>query len=1425
MAAPKLASPSPVPLSPTGADAFDAIVQAANPDHPDHAAWVEKYGGSLRSPRKSVDDGNASTSVSMRRYRSANRSTTRAQASGSRVSLDSLAKQPSSHLFGAPLSPAVSTQNGEAAPEQIAGNQERNLTDAERRSEAEARRRRRKKKRDKGKVKAAMPPIPPPRTTSAAAANEHSGQGSLHYNLDGPSTSSLSQAHSVGSGVSHGIPLGATSPTFKHDPYMRLHAESASQNGSVTTLGSVGYLPNRGLPMHPQGSVASLHSSFGRSAVSPYLLPPSPASLTASTGPGRRSIDFRLPEDSTAKLRQDGKGSRRGLNALMSPFRSAVSAGRRTDRQVLVSSDAPNPTPILRPSVDMARPSMDQLRTSSASPVMVSSSRFWQSPQVLSSVQDVDEPAEQGMPSVDKAVPTVPPASDHKQTDEMPQQSSTREAEPTESFSFPEQMGTVTPPPPPESPVKDVTESHQEPAKGALKSPYLASQQSPPIDHLQEDSSASDNGYSAKGHISRSGSHAQEARRALRENVEGAPRPSMDASKHRRSQVYRKAVPSHMLSEAETLSDSFPISRPLNTPTTPDLISSLSAASTLPMRRQASDPSTLRMADEHSSSAYRLQCEVGQPDVGITTAEALESSFDTDLKRQFKADSYYIPSAASMGSLTEKSQELGSTLPAGRPSVDSKALPMPPCSPYEFLSRPHRQYSLSRSPSGQEKSDGDSKLPGIFSRLRRDRTPSRSSLLKSQSNGGTRSHYSEPKTWNGEHLADNTIPTSHSADTTLISGLGIETPTELHTPSNAADTRSHDSRWRQRLSSFSSSKSLRQQAQSAAPPIPTQPVPATLMARAAGENEDRRRALLTSVIDQSLQKPSMDAGRGLDPMSPTIHKTLSPAILMDRSGHHEADDVASFVGSEDAETEAEATKSQSLESQLRPVESHASAEKQDTSHSADNTEPQSRSGASNLQTPHLSMTSRRASQGDIRSKKSVPPPPLLSLSSNASAPVYADETDGTLTPLPPSEVGKSSATSYAPTADEKSVMSDTISGSGGPPAHFAADAVPFPKSTSTPQELASDAKFPRIRSASNILRAGGSHFLGSMKERPRNDSSSVNDVPASSPARIAKPRTSFAGDRDRSPVLHQIGWMDGMSPQTPSLAATAATSMRKLFSSRSNKSPHAVSSEDFAMPTGRPSMSGYRSVTSPTMPKFMKAVEGRPSMHVIGGDTALDDGNNEGIKLSSTDIQNDEARLDSVHADRADRESFIMMDSSSTLERTPNTVADSFMMMNSTSTLSLPMSHNSSSHSPARTVGAGAGSGRSVVYPQGSQSPGEVLGVQKAMRSTTSLRSPREAADSSQCDASSPSAVSAAKRDAFDKKLRERAREDAARLHEISARSAAAAAAAAAEKHFASPSGDKNDRAPAMYSQETDEHSTSRNFPPAVSTPIASTFA
>lgn len=33
-----------------GADAFDAVVQAANPSHPDHAAWVEEYGNSL--PRR-----------------------------------------------------------------------------------------------------------------------------------------------------------------------------------------------------------------------------------------------------------------------------------------------------------------------------------------------------------------------------------------------------------------------------------------------------------------------------------------------------------------------------------------------------------------------------------------------------------------------------------------------------------------------------------------------------------------------------------------------------------------------------------------------------------------------------------------------------------------------------------------------------------------------------------------------------------------------------------------------------------------------------------------------------------------------------------------------------------------------------------------------------------------------------------------------------------------------------------------------------------------------------------------------------------------------------------------------------------------------------------------------------------------------------
>ncbi|KDN52187.1 hypothetical protein K437DRAFT_34563 [Tilletiaria anomala UBC 951] len=36
----------------SGPDAFDAIVQAANPRHPDHAVWVERFGGSLPSRGK-----------------------------------------------------------------------------------------------------------------------------------------------------------------------------------------------------------------------------------------------------------------------------------------------------------------------------------------------------------------------------------------------------------------------------------------------------------------------------------------------------------------------------------------------------------------------------------------------------------------------------------------------------------------------------------------------------------------------------------------------------------------------------------------------------------------------------------------------------------------------------------------------------------------------------------------------------------------------------------------------------------------------------------------------------------------------------------------------------------------------------------------------------------------------------------------------------------------------------------------------------------------------------------------------------------------------------------------------------------------------------------------------------------------------------
>ncbi|PWN43444.1 hypothetical protein IE81DRAFT_91296 [Ceraceosorus guamensis] len=125
-------------------DSYDAFVRAANPAHPDHAQWLERFGN--RS-------GDASTSRrgSTAQLPSAANSVRRMQTLQKAESLKSV-----------PRDQAAAGTNGRAN-----GSEMRDGGEAESAGDSASRARRKKKRRDKGKRRALPPPIPPPRTTSA----------------------------------------------------------------------------------------------------------------------------------------------------------------------------------------------------------------------------------------------------------------------------------------------------------------------------------------------------------------------------------------------------------------------------------------------------------------------------------------------------------------------------------------------------------------------------------------------------------------------------------------------------------------------------------------------------------------------------------------------------------------------------------------------------------------------------------------------------------------------------------------------------------------------------------------------------------------------------------------------------------------------------------------------------------------------------------------------------------------------------------------------------------------------------------------------------------------------------------------------------------------------------------------------------------
>ena len=198
LASPILVSPSgtslpqPTKVSHQGSELFDAIVQAADPRHPDHAAWQERYGSlSNRSSRASFSSGHkrdklasssqAATPLSRKSFDQSDLPARRRLAARKAGNWDLSHRYPS-ELGGSdaddPLVPAV--QSGDDRTTPVRASFDGSVRSHRSSSVASSSHRRRARRlRDKSHPKPLVPPIPPPRVTSSTNWQSTFGSPSL----------------------------------------------------------------------------------------------------------------------------------------------------------------------------------------------------------------------------------------------------------------------------------------------------------------------------------------------------------------------------------------------------------------------------------------------------------------------------------------------------------------------------------------------------------------------------------------------------------------------------------------------------------------------------------------------------------------------------------------------------------------------------------------------------------------------------------------------------------------------------------------------------------------------------------------------------------------------------------------------------------------------------------------------------------------------------------------------------------------------------------------------------------------------------------------------------------------------------------------------------------------------------------------------
>lgn len=190
LAGPSSPQPQPKP-SHLGSELFDAIVQAADPRHPDHAAWQERYGSlSTQSPRASFSSASKRDELASPRVgtptsrKSLDHSDlpTRRKQTSRRAGTWDLPKRQSQQAGASdaddPLAPAVHSGDDRSTPvrasfESSVRSYRSSLVTSP------SHRRRNRRLRDANRPKPLVPPIPPPRVTSSTNWQSTFGSPSL----------------------------------------------------------------------------------------------------------------------------------------------------------------------------------------------------------------------------------------------------------------------------------------------------------------------------------------------------------------------------------------------------------------------------------------------------------------------------------------------------------------------------------------------------------------------------------------------------------------------------------------------------------------------------------------------------------------------------------------------------------------------------------------------------------------------------------------------------------------------------------------------------------------------------------------------------------------------------------------------------------------------------------------------------------------------------------------------------------------------------------------------------------------------------------------------------------------------------------------------------------------------------------------------